>query len=295
MNYLLHILILINIYIVLSVSLNLLAGYTGLLSICQAAFYGVGAYATALLSLKAGWPWLGTVAFGIIISGVISVGIGTASLRFRDDYFIIATLAFQVLLYSIMQNWIDLTQGPLGVSGIPQPLILGWQVSSNGGFFLLSLFFSALTFLFVRRIVNAPYGRVLQAIREDDLFALSLGKNVAAYKVSAFVIGAMLAAIAGSVYATYITYIDPTSFTVNESIFILAIVILGGSGSVLGSLAGAVFLVVVPELLRFLGMPSSISANIRQILYGTLLVVCMMWRPQGLIGKYSFQKDGSNR
>lgn len=295
MNYFLHILILINIYVILAVSLNLLAGYTGLLSICQAAFYGVGAYATALLSLKLGWPWLGTVVCAILISGVISAVIGTASLRFRDDYFIIGTFAFQVILYSIMQNWIDLTGGPVGLPGIPQPRIFGWHVSSHWDFMVLSLIFSTLTLLFVLRIVNAPYGRVLRAIREDEIFTQSLGKNIAAYKVSAFVVGAVLAATAGSLYAGYATYIDPASFTVQESILILAIVIIGGSGNVWGSLAGAAFLVVVPEMLRFLGMPSSVAANIRQILYGSLLVLCMMLRSQGLLGEYSFQKESSSR
>lgn len=291
MNYLLHILILINIYAVLAVSLNLLAGYTGLLSICQAAFYGVGAYCTALISLKLGWPWLATVIAGMAIAGVIAALVGASFLRFRDDYFVIATFIFQVIIYSVMQNWIELTHGPQGLSRIPKPVILGWYVYTQWEFLIVSFLFSGFSFLVVHRLVNAPYGRTLRAIREDEVFAQSLGKNVAGYKLSAFVVGAMLAATGGSLYASYITYIDPSSFTVLESIFILAIVIIGGAGNVWGSVVGAAFLVAMPEALRFMGMPPSVAANVRQILYGLLLVVCMMWRPQGFIGEFAFRKE----
>ena len=291
MNYFLHILILINIYAILAISLNLLAGYTGLLSICQAAFYGVGAYATALLSLRLGWPWLGTVGAGMVLSGLIATVVSSASLRFRDDYFVIATFAFQVILYSTMQNWVGLTQGPLGLPGIPQPTILGWEITEHWEYVLLSFGFMAMVLWVALHIVKSPYGRTLKAIREDEIFTQSLGKNIAAFKISIFVIGAVLAATAGSLYASYVTYIDPSSFAVHESIFILAIVIIGGAGSIWGSLAGATFLVAMPEALRFLGMPASVAANIRQILYGALLVACMMWRSKGLFGEYLFGKE----
>jgi branched-chain amino acid transport system permease protein len=129
---------------------------------------------------------------------------------------------------------------------------------------------------------------VLKAIREDEVFAQAAGKNVAAYKVLIFVIGAGMAAIAGVMYAYYISFIDPTSFTVMESIFILSIVIIGGAGSLWGPVIGAVVLVLLPELLRFIGLPISVAANVRQILYGGLLVAFMMWRPHGFLGKYAF-------
>lgn len=177
----------------------------------------------------------------------------------------------------------------MGLRGIPKPTILGLQVSSKVGFLILVGIFCALTLWVTCRIVRSPFGRVLKAIREDEVFAQTAGKNVTSHKVIVFVIGAGMAAVAGVMYAHYVRFIDPTSFTVMESIFILSIVIIGGAGSLWGPVIGAVVLVVLPELLRFIGLPSSVAANLRQIIYGGLLVAFMMWRPQGFLGEYAFQ------
>ena len=293
MEYLLHIVILIGIYIILSVSVNLIAGYTGLLSIAHAAFYGVGAYVAALMALNVHSPFLVNLLCAVILSGLLGALVGIPSLRIRDDYFVIATFAFQVITFSVLNNWVSFTSGPMGLPGIPRPAIFGLEISSHVGFLMLVGCLCAFTLWVTRRIVRSPFGRVLKSIREDEVFAQAAGKNVAAYKVTVFVIGAGLAAIAGVMYAYYISFIDPTSFTVMESIFILSIVIIGGAGSLWGPVVGAVLLVTLPEALRFVGLPSSIAANIRQILYGGLLVAFMMWRPQGLMGEYTFQKDSS--
>ena len=143
-----------------------------------------------------------------------------------------------------------------------------------------------LTFFVIRRIVNSPFGRILRAIREDETAALAVGKDVNKYKIIVFAIGAFFAGIAGSLYAHYITFIDPSSFTVMESITILLMVVFGGMGSLSGSFIGAAVLVILPELLRFVGMPSSIAAPLRQMIYGLLLVILMLKRPQGIVGKY---------
>lgn len=289
MEYLLHILILIGIYAILSVSLNLIAGYTGILSIAHAAFYGVGAYVAALMALKLHSPFLINVICSIVLSGLLGALVGIPSLRIRDDYFVIATFAFQVITFSVLNNWVSFTGGPMGLPGIPHPTVFGLRVSSDLGFLVLVGGFCALTLWVTRRIVQSPIGRVLKAIREDEVFAQAAGKNVASYKVLVFVIGAGMAAIAGAMYAHYITFIDPTSFTVMESIFIISIVIIGGSGSLWGPVVGAVVLVVLPELLRFIGLPSPVAANLRQIIYGGLLVAFMMWRPRGFLGEYAFR------
>jgi branched-chain amino acid transport system permease protein len=193
-----------------------------------------------------------------------------------------------------MNNWVDLTGGPMGLPGIPQPVIFGWVVDSHIDFLLLSGFFAASVFLICRRIVNSPLGRILKSIREDETFTSAAGKSIAFYKVLIFSISAGMASIAGVLYANYITFIDPTSFTVMESIFIISIVIIGGAGSLWGPVVGSIVLVSLPELLRFVGLPSSVAANIRQILYGSLLVVFMIWRPRGLVGNYSFYKKSGN-
>jgi len=289
MEYLLHILILIGIYVILSVSLNLIVGYTGLLSIAHATFYGVGAYVAALMALNLHSPFLVNILCAVVLSGLLGALVGIPSLRIRDDYFVIATFAFQVITFSVLNNWVSFTGGPMGLPGIPQPAIFGLQISSHVGFLILVGIFCALALWVTHRTVRSPFGRVLKAIREDEVFAKAAGKNVAAYKVLVFVIGAGMAAVAGVMYAHYISFIDPTSFTVMESIFIISIVIIGGSGSLWGPVVGAMVLVVLPELLRFVGLPSSVAANVRQIIYGGLLVAFMMWRPRGFLGEYAFQ------
>lgn len=288
MEYLLHILVLVGIYTVLAVSLDLLAGHTGLLSIAHAAFYGLGAYTSALLAVHFGAPFLVGVLAGMAVAVLISFVVSLPSLRLHDDYFVIATFGFQMILFSIFNNWMDLTRGPLGIPGIPQPEIFGWTIQSHIGFVVLSAVFAAIAYVVVGRLAASPFGRVLRAIREDEVFAESLGKNTLKFKVIAFAVSAALAASAGSLYAHYITYIDPTSFTVMESILVISMVIIGGAGSPWGPLIGAVVLVTLPEALRFIGLPSAVAANLRQIFYGTLLVVMMMVRPRGLVGRYGF-------
>jgi len=289
MAYLLHILILINIYIIIAISLNLIAGYTGILSIAHAAFYGVGAYVAALLAVNFGTPFLLNLVAAMAVAGVVGAAVAFPSLRIHDDYLVIATFGFQMILFSIFNNWVSLTRGPLGIPGIPQPNIFGKAITSHVDFLILTALLALAVYLFARLLVNSPFGRVLKAIREDEIFAQSLGKNVTHYKILVFVIGGALAAIAGTLYAHYVTFIDPTSFTILESIFMISIVIVGGAGSLRGSVIGAAVLIIIPEALRFLGMPNAIAANMRQIIYGALLVIMMMFRPRGLVGEYELK------
>ena len=293
MAFLFHILILVCLYAVLAVSLDLIVGRLACLSICQAGFFGLGAYTSALLAVH--FPWL---PFGCFMGAAAGVGMAFAvsfiislpSLRLHDDYFVIATFGFQVIIFSIFNNWTGLTRGPLGIPGIPQPVIFGWHVDTHLEFLALAAAFACFAYFVVYRITSSPFGRVLHAIREDEVFAKAHGKNTLYFKVTAFAVSAALAAMAGSLYAHYITYIDPTSFTVMESILIISMVIIGGAGSLWGPLVGAIVLVTLPEALRFFGLPSAVAANLRQIIYGALLVVMMMFRPRGLVGKYGFDR-----
>jgi len=293
MEYAVHILVLIVIYSLLSSSLNLIAGYTGLLSLAHAAFFGVGAYATALTALHLHTPlWL-NMALATGLSGVLGAVISAPSLRVRDEYFVVASLAFQVIAFSVLNNCVVLTGGPDGLPGIPQPVILGYKVASPLAFLGFCIPFWVALLWICWLVTTSPVGRVLKAIREDEIMVQAVGKNVACFKIIVFVIGAMIAAVAGALYASYVTFIDPTSFTLAESIFIISIVIIGGAGGLCGPVVGAVVLVALPELLRFVGMPSSVAANVRQMLYGGLLVAFMMWRPQGLWGRYAFEKKSA--
>jgi len=289
MEYFLHILILINIYIIIAISLNLIAGYTGLLSLAHAAFYGIGAYATALMWLYLGTGFWINIWIGILVSAILGVIISYPSLRIYDDYFAIATFGFQMIVFSIFNNWVDFTKGPLGIPGITLPSFFGYEISSHLGYFLLSGFFAIMVYWLMKRLVNSPFGLVLKGIREDEVFTKAAGKNITKYKILVFVIGGSMASIAGALYAHYISYIDPTSFTINESIFMLSIVIIGGMASLKGSILGAVILVILPEALRFIGLPSAVAANLRQIFYGVLLVLFMMYRPRGFLGEYKIK------
>jgi len=286
MEYLLHILVITGIYIILTLSLNLVVGYTGLASLGHAAFSCIGAYTSALLALNYGLsPWLGLL-IGACTAGVLGVVIGAPSLRLKGDYLALATFGLGVIVYSIAKNWVAVTRGPMGLPGIPQFSVAGVQLSGVWQYLIVVAAFVFITFFVMRRVVCSPFGRILRGIREDETAALALGKDVNRYKIIVFVIGAFFAGIAGSLYAHYITFIDPSSFTVMESITILLMVVFGGMGSLSGSFIGAAVLVILPELLRFVGMPSSIAAPLRQIVYGLLLVVLMLKRPQGILGRY---------
>ena len=279
----------IFIYGILALSMNLLVGYTGLLSLCHAAFYGMGAYSTTLLMMKVGINFFPALICGIFITSFLSLFIAYPSLRLRGDYFILAAIGFQLIVFSILYNCVGFTRGPYGIPGIPRPSAFGFQFDSLPRYFLLggSIFF--LVLLFIKTILRSPFGRALKAIREDELTAGVMGKNVPALKIWAFVIGAGIASISGALYAGYITYIDPTSFTLDESIFIIAIVLVGGSGNLKGPIVGTFFMLILPEALRFLGLPNTIAPNMRQMIYGLLLIFLMRYRPQGIAGEYKFE------
>lgn len=282
MEYILHLFILICFYTLLSQSLNLSAGFTGLISLAHAGFYGIGAYTAAILSTQFGFSFWLSIPIATFIGGIIALIVSLIALRTVEDYFIICTLGIQIILFSIMNNWMDLTRGPLGIPGIPPISLFGFNFNSKISFLLLTLFFVAIIWFVLRNISKSGFGKTLTAISEDEIYSQSIGKNVYLSKTVSFTMSAMFAAIPGTLYAHYISYIDPTSFTVNESIFILSIVIIGGLGNLTGSFLAAAFLVLLPEALRFVGMPDSIAANMRQIIYGLILVIIMMTGKNGV-------------
>lgn len=286
MEYLIHIAILVSIYGVLALSLNLVVGEAGLLSITQAAFYGIGAYATALLMLNAGVNFFLAAVLGMALSGAIALLLGIVFSRLSGDYYALGSFGFNVIVYSIMLNWQDVTQGPLGIPGITRPVLFGYQFSENLSFLILALVLLALVYLACRFITRSSFGRVLHAVREDEEATAVFGYSTNYYKLAIFAISAMLAALAGSLFASYITYIDPSSFTLMESILILSMIILGGLSSNRGAVLGAAALIILPELLRFAGFPSDIAAQMRQLTYGAILILLMLYRPQGLLGTF---------
>ena len=285
MGYFEHIAILMCVYIILSTSLNIILGFTGMLNLGHVAFFGIGAYTSALLAKTLGFSWLASLAGGVALAGVAGFLIGIPCLRLRGDYLAIATLGFGEIIRSLMKNWSSLTRGPLGIPGIPKPELFGFRFSDSQNFLLLAIVVTVIVIFLVHRIVHSPFGRVLRAIREDEIAAQSLGKNVVRYKLLALTIGAAFAGAAGSLYAHYVTFIDPTTFSFIESVLMVAMVALGGMGSLTGSVLGAVILVVLPEPLRFLQLPAHIMGALRELIYSIILILMMHLRPNGLINE----------
>jgi len=201
----------------------------------------------------------------------------------------LATLGFSFVIYAIALNWVGLTRGPLGLPGIPKPEILGINFSSNLSFLILVLFINLLVYLLVRRIVNSPFGKAMQATRDDELAAKVLGKNTFKIKTISLMISAFFAGLAGSLYASYITFIDPSSFTLMQLIPIFCIVIIGGLASLKGTAIACVILVLLPEPLRFIGFPSSVVGPMRQIIYALLLLLILIYRPKGFYGQVELE------
>ena len=286
MEYILHIVIMLNIYIMLVLSANLPVGMARLLTLCQAAFYGIGAYVSAFFLMQFDLPFIVVALAVMLITGAFSWVVSFASVKLKNDYFILGTLGFQMIAYTVLYNWTDVTRGPYGIPGIPGVKILGvWELSSVWAYAALTFVAMGVVVLFFHLIKTSPYGRLLKAMRNDELSVQSVGRNTVAARSWAFFLSAAISGLAGLFYASYVSYIDPTSFTLDESIFIISALFIGGVGNIRGPVLGAVFVVLLPELLRFVGMPDAIAANMRQIIYGLSLVLVMYFRPQGLMGE----------
>lgn len=285
MDLLLHLCIMILIYIIFALSLNLEVGYTGLFNFGHVAFFGIGAYASALLTLHH-VPFELSLLIALAMAGSWGFLLSLPSLRLRGDYFGIATLGFGEIIRMIFQNEVWLTKGPMGLPGISKPILFSYRFATLPQYFLLALGFAIITFLILRIILRSPFGRVLRAIREDEVATEALGKNVFRFRIKSFVIGSILAGLAGTLWGHYITFISPGDFTLLETILVLLIIVLGGKGTEWGPVIGAVLLIFFQESLRFLRLPAEYTrylAPLQQMIFGGLLVLLMIFRPEGII------------
>lgn len=285
MDYVIYIGTLIAIYATLTISLNLLVGYTGLISVAQASVYGIGAYISALLALHVSRDILLSLTLAATGGVLVSLIMALPSLRLRNEYFLIATMGFQSIIFALFMN-LDVTGGPNGLYDIPAPTLLGYPINTALGKFGLASGLAALCYWLALRLTRSPFGRLLRAVREDQTAVASFGKSVFRTKVSIFIFSAIFTAAAGTIYVYSLTAIDPVAFTLDESIFIITLVIIGGTGSLNGSLLGAALLIILPEATKFLPIPEAIAPQMRQVLYGLLLVFFTRFRRQGLIGEY---------
>lgn len=293
MSYLLHILIIGTLFFLLAASLNLISGYAGILSIAHAAFYGVGAYTAALIAPYTGGAFSVELVLCLGCGVILGVLVSLPALQMEGDELVVATFAFQVCCTSILRNWTEVTNGPSGIAGIPPLQIADWPISSRPALGVVVLLTTGILIAALHYVASSPFGRTLKAIREDERLSVALGKNVARFKIITFALGGGLAAVAGMLYAHYATFIDPSSFTVETSILIISIVIIGGAGRLSGALLGTLLLVAIPELFRFIDIEYRVVANIRRLMYGLLLVGFLLLRPEGLVKGYRYRERES--
>jgi branched-chain amino acid transport system permease protein len=220
------------------------------------------------------------------IAGIIALVVGSTFSKFRDDYFMLATLGFLMIFNTVARNWEGLTGGSYGIAGVYKPVFLNIKLSSPDTFFILALIVLIITFLVIHFLSASAFGRVLRAIREDEDALQVFGYRTSVYKLMAFIISAAFMSMAGVLFASYLTFIDSNLFTINESILLWAMIILGGIGNNKGALLGAFILIILPEVLRFIGFPVEFAGLLRQFIYGALLVILMLFRRKGLWGDY---------
>jgi len=264
------------IFVILALSMDIIVGYIGELSLGHAAFFGIGAYVSAILTKTLGLSFLTGFLAAVVVAGLAGCIIGFITLRLKGAYFAIVTLAFAEILRLIASNWISVTRGPMGIPGIPFPKLFGFELSSSSLYFYLVLLVVLLSITLIVRLVDSPAGRAFLAIREHSDLARSVGVDTFKFKVLGFTIATLMAAAAGSLYAHYFRYVGPDLLGIYYTSTPLLMVFIGGRASIAGPLVGAVIFSILPELLRMAG-------SLRLVIFAAILIVSVIFMPQGII------------
>lgn len=280
-DYYLHLFIVSAIFVVVALGLNLIVGYVGQLSLAHAAFFALGAYVSALLFFRLKWSmWIGLPA-AVLVSGVTAFALGWVILRVRGHRFVIITVAFAEIMKLVATNWVDLTRGFMGLPGIQLPALyvpgIGVvDISSKERFYYVVLAAALLSFYICYRLVRSSVGRAFVLVRENEVLAESLGISAFRYCMIAFVVGAALAGAAGALYGHYVGFVSPDLFNFSYITIMLIMVILGGKGTLIGPVLGAVIFTFLPELLRE-------ASHYRMVIFATILIVATLFMPRGII------------
>lgn len=282
--YLISLLSLLPIFVILGISFNLLLGYGGLLSISHGGFFGIGAYATAILVKDYQLEFLPAVAVGALLAGAMSLTVGYAAGRLSDEFLFIVTIAVQVALVELFNN-LELTGRSAGIAGIPRPTVFGYQLDSNLKVAILGWVMCFIVAAVCWRVVHSPYGRLLKALREDVPAARSLGKRALWTKVTVFAFSSAIAGIAGGLYASHTLYISPAEFTLDRSVEILSITIIGGLAAYWGPFLGAAVVLALPEALKFADIPDTVAGPVNGMIYTLVVLLLLIYRPRGLLGR----------
>lgn len=273
--YIMQICNMIGIYIILGIGINVLTGFTGQLSLGQAAFFGIGAYTTALMNTRAGFQFLPCLVGSMVLTGLFGVVLAVPALKVKGSYLALLTMGFGEVVRIVMINWTPVTNGTAGVLGIESPVIFGYAFDDLKKYYFLILVFVLLGLAYEGILIHTRTGRAFVAIREDNEAAELTGINVTAYKIKAFVLSAVYSGVAGCLYAMMIKYVSPDTFVSNTSSVILWTAIVGGFGTVIGPVFGGIIMQVLPEALRFLG-------DWRLVVYGLILLIVILRFPGGL-------------
>ncbi len=276
--YFLHVVIMAGIFGVLALSLNLLLGYTGQLSLGHAAFFGIGAYASALLTLRLEWSFWLALPGAVALAALAGWLIGRLALKLRGAYFVLVTISFAGVVALVSVNWMELTNGPLGLPGVPAPTLGPWSLRGKRAYYYLVLAAVLLAYLVCRRLVGSRIGRAFVALRENEALAESVGVNVTHYLVLAAVVSAAMAGLAGSLYAHYTRFVSPEVFLFSYTVTMVIMVVAGGKGTLAGPLVGALIFTVLPEALR-----AVVSWQWQMLAYGVLLVLLVVFLPRGVV------------
>ena len=289
MTYALHLAVMFGIYAMLALAANLAIGHGGLLTLSTAAFYGLGAYLYGILTVGAGLPF--AAALPATMAGVAVAGglFACVTLRFRGETFTVATMAVQMILFGVFYNWTGVTGGPYGFPDIPRPELFGLDCGTPPAFCVLTLSLAACVAVLMRFLGRTRFALALRSLRDDEPAAASLGIAPWRTFALALVLSAAFSALPGALFAAYVSYVDPAGFAIGESVLVLAMLVVGGSGNVRGPVAGAALLVFLPEALRFAGLPSDVAGPMREIIYGLLLVVLMYFNPKGIAGDFAIR------
>jgi len=283
--YIVNLVTLISINAVLAITLNFIMGYAGIFSMAHAVFFGVGAYTAAYFALNFSASFFLAVPAAMLVSAVLSLILALPALRVRGEYFVAASLGLQVLGVTIFAEWKGLTGGLGGLIGIPPVEFFGYSLTSATQYMILALACLVLVLLITGTLLRSSFGRNLKAIRDSESASHAFGKNVATLKTLSVVVSSALSAVAGALYAFYMGFINVESFTLDTSVLLMAMVIIGGTGTLLGPIVGTLLLMLLPTLFSYMWfLPATEIGSIQQIAYGTAMILLMIFRPGGLVG-----------
>lgn len=285
-DFLFQLAALVAVYAVLAAALNLALGFGGILNLGHTAFFALGAYTSALLALG-GMPWGFAATFGGLAAAAAGWGLASATGRLQGDYLALATLAFQYVIHTLINNLEPVTRGPVGIAGVPRPEGL----ESPAAFAVLTLVWAGLVFFALRRLTASPWGRLLAAVREDAQLVRSLGRRPEAVKTTALMLSAFFTGTAGAFYAAYLGFINPATFGTEEVVLGLTLVMAGGVASLGGSAVAAAVLLLLPEALRFLPLPADARGALQQMLWCSALLLLLLFRPRGLFGRIDLPRN----